>query len=65
MARKRYVHLAIGSGVCLITMGVYLALYFNKYLPVCFDWFSVYAHYINKGQMVYRDFTFFLLLFYL
>jgi hypothetical protein len=53
-------HLVLGIFVCLITMGIYNFLFFNRYLPVCYDWFSVYAHYINNGQLPYRDFYFFL-----
>ena len=50
----------IGIGICLVSIGTYNILFFNKYLPLSEGWFSVYAHYIQSGAMPYRDFHFFL-----
>jgi hypothetical protein len=50
----------IGIGICLVSIGIYNILFFNKYLPLSEGWFSVYAHYIQSGAMPYRDFHFFL-----
>ncbi|MCX6008147.1 MAG: hypothetical protein NTZ34_12935 [Chloroflexi bacterium] len=53
-------NLAIGLGISLVIIGVYNALFFNRYLPFTEGWFSVYAHYILNGAIPYRDFHFFL-----
>jgi hypothetical protein len=50
----------VGAGICLVSIGIYNILFFNKYLPLSEGWFSVYAHYIQSGAMPYRDFHFFL-----
>jgi hypothetical protein len=52
--------LAIGISVCLVTIGVYSALFYNRYLPLTEGWFSVYARYMLNGAIPYRDFHFFL-----
>jgi hypothetical protein len=51
---------ALGIGICLVTIGIYNALFFNRYLPLSEGWFSVYAHYMLDGAIPYRDFHFFL-----
>src|SRR4030042_5573501 len=53
-------NLAIGLGISLIVIGIYNALFFNRYLPLSEGWFSVYAHYMLDGAIPYRDFHFFL-----
>jgi hypothetical protein len=53
-------NLAIGLGISLVVIGVYNALFFNRYLPLSEGWFSVYAHYMLDGAIPYRDFHFFL-----
>jgi hypothetical protein len=53
-------NLAMGIGICFVSIGIYNILFFNKYLPLSEGWFSVYAHYIQSGAMPYRDFHFFL-----
>jgi hypothetical protein len=57
---NRTKNLAIGIGICLLIIGVYNVLFFNKYFPYAEGWFSVYAHQILQGQLPYRDFHFFL-----
>jgi hypothetical protein len=52
--------LAIGLGISLVIIGVYNALFFNRYLPFTEGWFSVYVHCILDGAIPYRDFHFFL-----
>lgn len=53
-------NLAIGLGISLVIIGVYNALFFNRYLPITEGWFSVYTRYILNGAIPYRDFHFFL-----
>lgn len=50
----------LGIIVCVVVIGAYNALLFNRYLPMCEGWHSVYAHYILNGAVPYRDFHFFL-----
>lgn len=57
---KRTRDFAVGLGISLVVIGIYNALFFNRYLPLSEGWFSVYAHYMLNGAMPYRDFHFFL-----
>lgn len=50
----------LGLAVCIMVIGLYNALFFDRYLPLCEGWHSVYAHYLLNGALPYRDFHFFL-----
>jgi hypothetical protein len=45
---------------CSIFSVFYNLIFFNKYFPLTEGWFSSYAELVNKGQMPYKDFYFFL-----
>ncbi len=62
LSKKPYqtIQIAIGISICLIVIGSYNLLFFNKYFPFSEGWFSVFAVYILDGAMPYRDFHFFL-----
>jgi hypothetical protein len=58
--RTQTKNIVIGLGICLMVIGVYNALLFNRYCPLSEGWFSVFADQILKGQLPYRDFHLFL-----
>ncbi|MFC1957663.1 carbohydrate binding domain-containing protein [Chloroflexota bacterium] len=57
---KQSKNLVIGIVTCLVIVGVYNLLFFDRYLPIVEGWGSVYADYILEGAVPYRDFHYFL-----
>jgi 4-amino-4-deoxy-L-arabinose transferase-like glycosyltransferase len=50
--------------LCLLVIGFYNLLTFNKFYPITEGWFSFYGEAIRQGQVPYRDFYLFLPPFY-
>ncbi|MDD3149758.1 MAG: glycosyltransferase family 39 protein [Candidatus Gastranaerophilales bacterium] len=50
----------LGLLAAAAVVGCYNLIIFNRYFPLSEGWFSVYAEYILRGAMPYRDFHFML-----
>lgn len=46
----------LGLSNLLTIIAIYNLIYFNRYFPLSEGWFSVYARYILRGSIPYRDF---------
>lgn len=46
----------LGLSTLLTIVAIYNLIYFNRYFPLSEGWFSVYARYILRGSIPYRDF---------
>ena len=58
--KREITNFRLGIVACIVVIGIYNALLFNRYLPIVEGWHSVYAYYILNGAIPYRDFHFFL-----
>ena len=58
--KNNTINKSLAIGLCVIVIGLYNLLFFNKYFPLSEGWFSVFAVRMIDGAVPYRDFHFFL-----
>lgn len=58
--KQKVTSFRLGILICVVVIGVYNVLFFNRYLPIVEGWHSVYASCLLDGLTPYVDFHFFL-----